>query len=34
MRMPNARQISEEQQDIFEDAPIDGSILVWVLRNR
>ncbi|ENO1233309.1 AAA family ATPase [Vibrio alginolyticus] len=28
MRMPNARQISEEQQDIFEDAPIDGSILV------
>ncbi|MGL5250088.1 MAG: AAA family ATPase, partial [Enterovibrio sp.] len=26
--MPNARQISEEQQDIFEDAPIDGSILV------
>ena len=28
MRMPNTRQISEEQQDIFEDAPIDGSILV------
>jgi len=28
MKMPNARQISEEQQDIFEDAPIDGSILV------
>ncbi|MEL5856871.1 AAA family ATPase [Aeromonas veronii] len=28
MRMPNARQISEEQQDIFEDAPMDGSILV------
>lgn len=28
MRMPNARQISEEQQDIFEDAPINGSILV------
>ncbi|GAB3000794.1 DUF5710 domain-containing protein [Psychrosphaera aestuarii] len=28
MQMPNARQISEEQQDIFEDAPIDGSILV------
>lgn len=28
MRMPNARQISEEQQDIFEDAPIDGSIIV------
>ncbi|MDE1251549.1 AAA family ATPase [Vibrio aestuarianus] len=26
--MPNIRQISEEQQDIFEDAPIDGSILV------
>ncbi|UXI04709.1 AAA family ATPase [Photobacterium sp. TY1-4] len=26
--MPNARQISEEQQDIFEDAPMDGSILV------
>jgi DNA helicase-2/ATP-dependent DNA helicase PcrA len=28
MQMPNARQISEEQQDVFEDAPIDGSILV------
>ncbi|MGL5336574.1 MAG: AAA family ATPase, partial [Enterovibrio sp.] len=28
MKMPNARQISEEQQDIFEEAPIDGSILV------
>lgn len=28
MRMPNARQISDEQQDIFEDAPISGSILV------
>jgi DNA helicase IV len=28
MKMPNARQISEEQQDIFEDAPISGSILV------
>lgn len=28
MRMPNARQISEEQQDIFEDAPITGNILV------
>jgi len=28
MRLPNARQISEEQQDIFEDAPMDGSILV------
>lgn len=28
MRMPNARQISEEQQDIFEDAPIRGNILV------
>lgn len=28
MRMPNARQISEEQQDIFEDAPLDGCILV------
>ncbi|MEZ9038666.1 AAA family ATPase [Vibrio cyclitrophicus] len=28
MRMPNIRQISEEQQDIFEDAPIDGSVLV------
>ena len=28
MRMPNSRQLSEEQLDIFEDAPIDGSILV------
>lgn len=28
MRMPNSRQISEEQQDIFEEAPIDGVILV------
>lgn len=28
MKMPNARQISEEQQDIFEDAPTDGAILV------
>lgn len=28
MKMPNARQISEEQQDIFEEAPMDGSILV------
>ncbi|MFB2642970.1 AAA family ATPase [Shewanella bicestrii] len=28
MRMPNIRQLSEEQLDIFEDAPIDGSILV------
>lgn len=28
MRMPNAREISEEQQDIFEDAPLDGCILV------
>ncbi len=28
MRMPNARQISEEQQDIFEDAPISGNVLV------
>lgn len=28
MRMPNARQISEEQQDVFEDAPISGNILV------
>lgn len=28
MRMPNARQISEEQQDIFEDAPMTGHILI------
>ncbi len=28
MRMPNAREISEEQQNIFEDAPLDGTILV------
>ncbi|PMG78003.1 hypothetical protein BCU83_14825 [Vibrio breoganii] len=28
MRMPNARQISEEQQDVFEDAPITGNVLV------
>lgn len=28
MRMPNARQISEEQQDVFEDAPISGNVLV------
>lgn len=28
MRMPNVRQISEEQQDVFEDAPITGNILV------
>lgn len=28
MRMPNAREISDEQQDIFEDAPLDGCILV------
>ncbi|UCX06269.1 AAA family ATPase [Shewanella glacialimarina] len=28
MRMPNARQISEEQQDVFEDAPISGSVMV------
>lgn len=28
MRMPNARQISEEQQDVFEDAPIIGNVLV------
>ncbi|AMG01504.1 DUF5710 domain-containing protein [Vibrio mimicus] len=28
MRMPNARQISEEQQDVFEDAPMFGNILV------
>lgn len=28
MRMPNARQISEEQQDVFEDAPVSGNILV------
>lgn len=28
MRMPNSRQISEEQMDIFEEAPIDGNILV------
>lgn len=28
MRMPNSRQISEEQQDIFEEAPIDGAVLI------
>lgn len=28
MRMPNAREISDEQQDIFEDAPLDGRVLV------
>lgn len=28
MRMPNAREISDEQQDIFEEAPLDGNILV------
>ncbi|PMG49623.1 DUF5710 domain-containing protein [Shewanella sp. 10N.286.52.B9] len=28
MRMPNARQISEEQQDIFEDAPISSSVMI------
>ncbi|WP_076543058.1 DUF5710 domain-containing protein [Shewanella sp. UCD-KL21] len=28
MRMPNARQISEEQQDVFEEAPITGNVLV------
>lgn len=28
MRMPNAREISEEQQDIFEEAPLEGCILV------
>lgn len=28
MRMPNARQISEEQQDIFEEAPMTGHILI------
>jgi DNA helicase-2/ATP-dependent DNA helicase PcrA len=28
MRMPNARDMSDEQQDIFEDAPLDGRILV------
>lgn len=28
MRMPNARDMSEEQQDIFEDAPLDGRVLV------
>lgn len=28
MRMPNSRQISEEQMDIFEEAPISGNILV------
>lgn len=28
MRMPNARQISEEQQDVFEEAPMSGNVLV------
>ena len=28
MRMPNARDMSDEQQDIFEDAPLDGRVLV------
>ena len=28
MKMPNSRQLSEEQLDIFEDAPIDDAILV------
>jgi DNA helicase II / ATP-dependent DNA helicase PcrA len=28
MRMPNSKQISEEQSDIYEDAPLDGAILV------
>ncbi|HAV5323043.1 TPA: DNA/RNA helicase [Acinetobacter baumannii] len=28
MKMPNAREFSEDQLDIFEDAPLDGSILI------
>ncbi|MEB6666330.1 AAA family ATPase [Acinetobacter vivianii] len=28
MRMPNAREISDEQQDIFEEAPLNGCILI------
>lgn len=28
MKMPNAREISDEQQDIFEEAPLDGCILI------
>lgn len=28
MRMPNARDISDEQQDIFEEAPLNGRILI------
>lgn len=28
MRMPNARDISDEQQDIFEEAPLNGCILI------
>lgn len=28
MRMPNSRQISDEQEEIYLEAPIDGSIMV------
>ena len=28
MKMPNSRQISEEQEDIYEDAPMDGFVIV------
>ena len=28
MRMPNSKQMSEEQIDIYEEAPLDGAILV------
>ncbi|MFW1837896.1 AAA family ATPase [Acinetobacter gyllenbergii] len=28
MKMPNAREFSDDQLDIFDDAPLDGSILI------
>lgn len=28
MKMPNSRQISEEQEDVYEEAPMDGSVIV------